>query len=90
VISRAYPSVHGCGDALSGALMNAGPVIHPPLMVMNAAPLQHFDRWTSTPKARSRRCVPSPTGSTRADRGARGARYDVLRLTTLAFDRPRW
>ena len=25
--------------------MNAGPVIHPPLMVMNAAPLQHFDRW---------------------------------------------
>jgi len=44
-IGRAYPSVHGCGDALSGALMNAGPVIHPPLMVMNAAPLQHFDRW---------------------------------------------
>lgn len=45
VIREAYPSVHGCGDALSGALMNAGPVIHPPLMVMNAAPLQHFDRW---------------------------------------------
>ena len=45
VIRKAYPSVHGCGDALSGALMNAGPVIHPPLMVMNAAPLQHFERW---------------------------------------------
>jgi opine dehydrogenase len=45
VIRRAYPGVHGCGDALSGALMNAGPVIHPPLMVMNAAPLQHFERW---------------------------------------------
>jgi len=45
LIARAYPSVHGCGDALSGALMNAGPVIHPPLMVMNAAPLQHFERW---------------------------------------------
>jgi opine dehydrogenase len=45
VIREAYPSVHGCGDALSGALMNAGPVIHPPLIVMNAAPLQHFDRW---------------------------------------------
>jgi opine dehydrogenase len=44
-IARAFPSVHACGDALSGALMNAGPVIHPPLMVMNAAPLQHFDRW---------------------------------------------
>ena len=37
--------MHGCGDALSGALMNAGPIIHPPLMVMNAAPLQHFERW---------------------------------------------
>lgn len=45
VVHAAYPSVHGCGDALSGALMNAGPVIHPPLIVMNAAPLQHFDRW---------------------------------------------
>ena len=45
MIRRAYPSVHACGDALSGALMNAGPVIHPPLMVMNAAPLQHFERW---------------------------------------------
>jgi opine dehydrogenase len=45
VIRCAYPSVHACGDALSGALMNAGPVIHPPLVVMNAAPLQHFERW---------------------------------------------
>ena len=45
VIRRAYPSVHACGNALSGALMNAGPIIHPPLMVMNAAPLQHFERW---------------------------------------------
>ena len=45
VIRAAYPSVHACGDALSGALMNAGPIIHPPLMVMNAAPLQHFETW---------------------------------------------
>ncbi len=45
VIRRAFPAVHPCGDALSGALMNAGPIIHPPLMVMNAAPLQHFERW---------------------------------------------
>lgn len=45
VVRAAFPSVHGCGDALSGALMNAGPVIHPPLMVMNAAPLEHFERW---------------------------------------------
>ena len=45
LIRQAYPSVHACGDALSAALMNAGPVIHSPLMVMNAAPLQHFEKW---------------------------------------------
>ena len=45
VIGKAYPSVHGCGNALSGALMNAGPIIHPPLILMNAAPLEHFEAW---------------------------------------------
>lgn len=45
VIRQAYPSVQPCGDALSGALMNAGPIIHTPLILMNAAPLQHFERW---------------------------------------------
>lgn len=45
VIRQAFPSVHASGNGLSGALMNAGPIIHPPLIVMNAAPLQHFERW---------------------------------------------
>jgi opine dehydrogenase len=46
VIGAAFPGViEPCGDALSGALMNAGPIIHPPLIIMNAAPLEHFDRW---------------------------------------------
>lgn len=46
VIGRAFPDViEDCGDALSAALMNAGPIIHPPLIVMNAGPLEHFDRW---------------------------------------------
>ena len=46
IIGAAFPGViEDCGDALSGALMNAGPIIHPPLIVMNAAPLEHFDRW---------------------------------------------
>jgi len=45
-IGRAFPGViEPCGDALSGALMNAGPIIHPPLITMNAAPLEHFERW---------------------------------------------
>ncbi|WP_439398147.1 NAD/NADP octopine/nopaline dehydrogenase family protein [Bradyrhizobium sp. PMVTL-01] len=46
VIGRAFPGViEACGDALSGALMNAGPIIHPPLIVMNAGPIEHFERW---------------------------------------------
>jgi opine dehydrogenase len=46
VIGRAFPGViEPCGDVLSAALMNAGPIIHPPLIVMNAAPLEHFERW---------------------------------------------
>jgi opine dehydrogenase len=46
VIARAFPGViEDCGDALSGALMNAGPIIHPPLITMNAGPLEHFERW---------------------------------------------
>ncbi|MBC7578888.1 MAG: NAD/NADP octopine/nopaline dehydrogenase family protein [Tardiphaga sp.] len=46
VIDKAFPGViEPCGDALSGALMNAGPIIHPPLIVMNAGPLEHFEAW---------------------------------------------
>jgi opine dehydrogenase len=44
VLRQAYP-VEYCKDALSGALMNAGPIIHPPLILMNAGPLEHFEAW---------------------------------------------
>jgi opine dehydrogenase len=45
VLKRAFPAVEPVEDALSAALMNAGPVIHPPLILMNAGPLEHFERW---------------------------------------------
>lgn len=46
VIGQTFPgAIEPCGDALSGALMNAGPIIHPPLIVMNAGPIEHFERW---------------------------------------------
>ena len=44
-IARAYPAIEPIEDALSAALMNAGPIIHPPLILMNAAPLEHFEKW---------------------------------------------
>lgn len=45
VLRQAFPSVEPIEDALAGALMNAGPIIHPPLILMNAGPLEHFERW---------------------------------------------
>lgn len=45
VLQAGYPSVEPLEDALSGALMNAGPIIHPPLILMNAGPLEHFPAW---------------------------------------------
>ena len=44
LIKQFFP-VEPVEDALSAALMNAGPIIHPPLILMNAGPLEHFERW---------------------------------------------
>jgi len=45
-IAAAFPGeILAIEDALSGALMNAGPIIHPPLIIMNAGPIEHFDKW---------------------------------------------
>lgn len=45
ILQSVFPSVEPIQDALDGALMNAGPIIHPPLILMNAAPIEHFDKW---------------------------------------------
>jgi opine dehydrogenase len=45
VLRAAFPAIEPIEDALSGALMNAGPIIHPPLIVMNAGPLEHSDNY---------------------------------------------
>jgi opine dehydrogenase len=46
VIRHAFPNaIEPVEDALSAALMNAGPIIHPPLILMNAGPIEHFPRW---------------------------------------------
>lgn len=45
LLRQAYPAIEPIEDALSAALMNAGPIIHPPLIIMNAGPLEHFPAW---------------------------------------------
>jgi opine dehydrogenase len=44
-VQEAFPAVEPIRDALDGALMNAGPIIHPPLILMNAGPMEHFEHW---------------------------------------------
>ncbi len=64
VINQAFPDViEPCGDALSGALMNAGPIIHPPLIVMNAGPIEHFERWDIHKEGTQARSAASPMHS---------------------------
>ncbi len=40
-----YPVIHPVENALSLALLNVGPIIHSVLMLMNAAPIEHFEAW---------------------------------------------
>ncbi len=40
-IRAVFPSAHPVENALSGALMNAGPILHPPLIVLNAGPIEN-------------------------------------------------
>lgn len=46
LLHAAYPgAIEPIEDVLSAALMNAGPIIHPPLILLNAGPLEHFPAW---------------------------------------------
>lgn len=45
LLEQAYPAIERIEDGLSGGLMNAGPIIHPPLILMNAGPLEYFPAW---------------------------------------------
>lgn len=38
-LDELFPGVRACADALDAALTNAGPVIHPPLVLLNAGPV---------------------------------------------------
>ena len=40
-LRQLYPSVRPCADVLDAALTNAGPVIHPPLVLLNAGAIDH-------------------------------------------------
>jgi opine dehydrogenase len=45
VIQAVLPEAVAAHDVLDVALLNGGPMIHPPLILMNAGPIEHCDRW---------------------------------------------
>jgi opine dehydrogenase len=55
-VREAFPATRPCADALDAALTNAGPVLHPPLVLLNAGPIDsgRFDIHAAgtTPSAR--------------------------------------
>ena len=89
VIRQAYPSIEPIEDALSGALMNAGPIIHPPLILMNAGPLAalrqvgHPQRGHAAGDPRGHR-----PARRRAHRRARGAGLRAVPLSRCATTTP--
>ncbi len=44
-LQELYPAIHGVENALSIALLNVGPIIHPCLVLLNTGPIEHFDSW---------------------------------------------
>lgn len=45
MLQEAYPAIEPIEDVLSAALMNAGAIIHSPLIILNAVALEHFPAW---------------------------------------------
>jgi len=45
LLEQLFPAIEPVEDIFSAALMNAGAIIHAPLIIMNAGPLEHFPAW---------------------------------------------
>jgi opine dehydrogenase len=44
-VQRLFPAARPVENALSAALLNVGPVIHPVLMLLNIGAIEHFPAW---------------------------------------------
>jgi opine dehydrogenase len=73
-IATLFPSVRPCEDALDVALTNAGPVLHPPLVLLNAGAIDQgrFDIHAAGATATVRRLIDALDGERLAARGGWG------------------
>jgi opine dehydrogenase len=69
-IAQLFPAVRPCVDALDVALTNAGPVMHPPLVLLNAAAIDRgrFDIHVAGTTASARRLIDAVDGERLATR----------------------
>lgn len=74
-LGELFPAVRPCADALDVALTNAGPVIHPPLVLLNAGPIDggRFDIHAAGATPSVRRLIDAVDGERVATR--KGWRY---------------
>ncbi len=63
-LGELYPALRPCADALDAALTNVGPVIHPPLVLLNAGAIDsgRFDIHTVGTTASTRRLIDALDG----------------------------
>lgn len=63
-VSALYPAARACADALDAALTNAGPVIHPPLVLLNLGAIDagRFDVHAVGTTASARRLIDAVDG----------------------------
>ena len=69
-LGELFPAIRPCADALDVALTNAGPVIHPPLVLLNAGPIDggRFDIHAAGTTPSVRRLIDAVDGERVATR----------------------
>ena len=69
-LAELFPAMRRCADALDVALTNAGPVIHPPLVLLNTGPIDggRFDIHAAGTTPRVRRLIEAVDGERVATR----------------------
>jgi len=86
-----FPATRACVDALDAALTNAGPVIHPPLVLVNAASIDggRFDVHAAGTSPSARKLIDAVDGERVASRRGIGYPAPHYDMATTYYDEAR-
>ena len=90
-ISALFPATRPCVDALDAALTNVGPVIHPPLVLVNAASIDagRFDIHAAGTSASARKLIDAVDAERVAARRGMGYPAPHYEMATTYYDESR-